>query len=269
MAKNSDLMRGDDGGLDHDDLSHLTNLPSSSIKSGPVILAGNALQLQLDDSDDPVSFAYGADTVTVSPYISSPESSPPRAYDARTHDPEHGQIDDPSSHTASAHIPRPLAARVRFRSRVRITSGMHRHRERTGSIDDSSGSGSPSSSISAPLRYNAGESTDRGPLAQRLSLLASNAWHRRQFVQAGYDTSGGQGAGLRADANASERTPLMRGKSSPGYGAGQRHARRHRVMRQGDDQDEESSAEVRSGGAITFGRWPWRAFDRHVSPKLL
>ncbi|ETW82925.1 hypothetical protein HETIRDRAFT_408942 [Heterobasidion irregulare TC 32-1] len=64
MDKNTDITRADNSGLDHADLSHLTHLPLLIQKSAPVVLARNALQLPLDDSDDPASVAYGADTDT-------------------------------------------------------------------------------------------------------------------------------------------------------------------------------------------------------------
>ncbi|THH12829.1 hypothetical protein EW146_g7323 [Bondarzewia mesenterica] len=177
--------------LQDDDLAHLSNLPSP-IKHGPIILAGNALQLQLDDSTTPTSFTYsnGPEHVLVSPYLSSPpDPLPPLTHD---HEYEQCPTDPSASSPDSTPGPRPLA-RVRFRSRVRITSGLRHHRGARPQSVDSSGSGSPSSSISAPLRYRADEAAPRGLLSQRLSLLATSAWKKRRLA---YSDSGGGGRGL-------------------------------------------------------------------------
>ena len=140
-------------------------------------------------------------------------------------------------------------AHVRFHSRVRITSGL-RHSRGTRSLD-SSDSDSPSSSISAPLRYRSHDTYPRGPLGQRISRLASQALQKRRVAAA---------ATTRSPARGGEYTPLdPAGFPIITYGA--TRGRDH-----GGDVDSERRSQIDPHSEeIAFGRWPWRALNRHVS----
>ena len=145
-------------------------------------------------------------------------------------------------------------AHVRFHSRVRITSGM-RHSRGTRSLD-SSDSDSPSSSISAPLRYRSHDAGPRGPLKQRISRLAAQALQKRRAVAAAITTPA---------ARSGEYAPLSpAGFPVVTYGATRDHGCGN------DDPDSEWSSPIDPPSeVIPFGRWPWRALDRHVSGSLL
>ncbi|KAI9460198.1 hypothetical protein BJY52DRAFT_1108524, partial [Lactarius psammicola] len=138
-------------------------------------------------------------------------------------------------------------AHVRFHSRVRITSGL-RHSRGTHSLD-SSDSDSPSSSISAPLRYRSRDADPRGPLGQRISRLAAQALQKRRAAAATITTS----------ATRDEEYAPLRPAGFPvvTYGAtGDQDS--------GNDGDgERRSQNDLHGEEIAFGRWPWRAFNRH------
>lgn len=152
------------------------------------------------------------------------------------------------------HQPQPLPppstslAHVRFHSRVRITSGL-RHSRGTRSLD-SSDSDSPSSSISAPLRYRSHDADPRGPLGQRISRLASQALQKRRVAAA---------ATTRSAARGEEYTPL----SPAGFPVVTYGATRDRGCG-GDDADSEQRSQINPHSEeIAFGRWPWRALNRH------
>ena len=143
-------------------------------------------------------------------------------------------------------------AHVRFHSRVRITSGL-RHSRGVRSLD-SSDSDSPSSSISAPLRYRSHDTDPRGPLGQRISRLASQALQKRRVAAA---------AATRSAARGGEYTPLdPAGFPIVTYGATRDHSYRNDV-----DSERRSQIDAHSE-EIAFGRWPWRALNRHVSGTL-
>ncbi|TFY53334.1 hypothetical protein EVG20_g10161 [Dentipellis fragilis] len=256
----------------------------------PVILAGNALQLELDEPDNP----FTTDDVLVSPYTSSPDTSPQRpraaptdaaANPAPTPTPPASSITGPAHNHLPVPVPVPVPARVRFRSRVRITSGLRHHRNRDPDARsiDSSGSDSPSSSISAPLRYHADDSV-RGPLGQRLSVLAANAWQRRRLaaavtqngaVYASQHQGQDQPQGV---PQPDERTALLdRRRTSPyvgartgtGTGTDRQLGVGEDVGEDDDEQDEDAYLMARREEEdITFGRWPWRLFNRHVRVQL-
>lgn len=173
--------------------------------------------------------------------------------------------------------PPPIARpqpRVRFRSRVRITSGVHRHRSsgtpapqgqrRLSSGTPSSGS-SPSSSISAPLRYQADDNATWGPLGRRLSALAAAG--RRRPVQAGaqYEEEG-QGRSS-PPTRANERTALLRSSRHAGYV----DPYASHLQERGEDHTEDGirAAELRRQKELVFGPWPGRLFNRHVSGSYL
>ncbi|KAI0063133.1 hypothetical protein BV25DRAFT_1899482 [Artomyces pyxidatus] len=202
---------------------------SSSIPASMKLLAGNALQLQLPDHpDDP----FAASHILVAPY---PGPSAPLPAGPAAHP-------DPTLAPAS-----PTLARVRFRSRVRITSGL-RHSRRQARSPDSSAESSPSSSISVPLRHQADENNPRGPLGKRISVLAANAWQKRRHTA--FDPS-------RADEERGERTPLTRGSTPRMYGDHGEEAQQ--------ESEQEYLARVRREEELAFGKWPWRALNRHVS----
>ena len=244
--------------------------PSPTLELGtspkPCIVPGNALHLIDDDPAAPRS------------------ATPPSVIivgDASDADREHDE-----------HEHERTGPRVRFRSRVRITSGLHRHRHAHshshsvgGSTPGSTTSESPSSSISAPLRYQADDDAAWGPIGKRLSAYASSgAWPRRMHGH-------GQGHG-----QAQVRTPIggeqtyRQGGGAQGYGtmtrSGMRTARaqgertpllrphlRHTYSESEDEdgpamREEERAlraAALRREEEAVFGRWPWRIFNRHVS----
>lgn len=174
------------------------------------------------------------------------------------------------------------APRVRFRSRVRITSGVHRHRHSVsatgGSTPGSTTSDSPSSSILAPLRYQADENAAWGPIGKRLSGYAtSGGWQRRAQPQAQVQRYDGQANGVRSGATRDrggvrgtraygERTPLLRPPAGQAM-----HSE------DGDDEDSQGMSEeertmrasaLRREEEVVFGKWPWRIFNRHVSARF-
>ncbi|KAH9949458.1 hypothetical protein B0H21DRAFT_114744 [Amylocystis lapponica] len=129
----------------------------------PCIVPGNALHL-IDDDPSPRSQTPSSVIVL----------EPDDAASAHNTDADRSSSEPPP--------PRP-APRVRFRSRVRITSGVHHHHRAAHSHANatpcSSASDSPSSSISAPLRYQADENAAWGPLGKRLSAYASTGgWQK-------------------------------------------------------------------------------------------
>ncbi|RPD70796.1 hypothetical protein L226DRAFT_538610 [Lentinus tigrinus ALCF2SS1-7] len=232
----------------------------------PCIVPGNALHLIDDDPAAPRS-ATPPSLIVVgdeSEHGVEVETDMDADIDGEEDDGERSASQPPPS---SAARPTP---RVRFRSRVRITSGVHRHRHSMsaagGSTPGSSTSDSPSSSISAPLRYQADENAPWGPIGKRLSqYAAAGGWQRRVHTGQGQgaDANGGQGVGARGGRGArgyTERTPLLR--PPPG---------RH-VYSESEDDDTGSMGEsertaraaaLRREEEVVFGKWPWRFFNRH------
>lgn len=188
--------------------------------------------------------------------------------------------------------------RVRFRSRVRITSGVHRHRHshsQSGtaapgsSTPGSSTEDSPSSSISAPLRYQADENATWGPIGKRLSGYAAGGWQRRpegvqgqgqrqrqvqvQVQVQGQDgqrqgvygarIGGARGRGARGGRGYHERTPLLR--PSPGRTYSESEDGSEEGM--GEEERTARAAMLSREEEAVFGKWPWRIFNRHVSAR--
>ncbi|KAH9964515.1 hypothetical protein BC827DRAFT_1265788 [Russula dissimulans] len=182
--------------------------------------------------------------------------------------------------------PTPFVAHVHFHSRVRITSGVRRPRGTRGGDPPSSDSDSPSSSsISAPLHYRSRDTTSRAPLTDRVSRLAAQALQKRRAAAAAVAPSPSPptpptaSQRLRARGYEHEReheyTPLFSTGLMPvTYGAAQRRSRND----DDDDDDDDAVADTVTDGAdrsrpriiqshgeegIAFGRWPWRALNRH------
>ncbi|OCH88343.1 hypothetical protein OBBRIDRAFT_813690 [Obba rivulosa] len=158
------------------------------------------------------------------------------------------------------------APRVRFRSRVRITSGLHKHRRAaSGGTPGSSASDSPSSSISAPLRYQADEHGAWGPLGKRLSAYAGAGWQKRgaapRHKAERVRGARGHGHGHAGGEGADERTPLVRDARRTAY------VDPYGDIREGDEEDDEEramrAAALRREHDAVFGKWPWRLFNRH------
>ncbi|KAI0689689.1 hypothetical protein C8T65DRAFT_106570 [Cerioporus squamosus] len=235
----------------------------------PCIVPGNALHLIDDDPSAPRS------ATPPSVIIVGDESE--HGGDAETDmdgdlDGEEGVRERSASQPPPSDAVRPRP-RVRFRSRVRITSGVHRHRHSLsatgGSTPGSTTSDSPSSSISAPLRYQADENGAWGPIGKRLSAYAAaGGWQRRANValDQGSQPNGVQGGGARGGRGSrgarglNERTPLLR----PPAG-------RHMYSESEDDEagsmgeDERviRAAALRREEEAVFGKWPFRIFNRH------
>ena len=231
--------------------------------SPSTILPGNALQLHLADGGPDGIFCS---TPTIASFSSSCSSNNPTTTTTTTSNqplPPSISLDDDQTSTVAA---RHSIPRVHFRSRVRITSGLHsssRPRNRDGaccnSVDDgigtanTSGSGSPSSSISAPLRYQADDNNMLGPLGKRINSLAQMRNKRTGHLRR---------AGV--NSSASERTPFLRA-SEYGPVPDYTHQRRERGRAGGEGEDEDSASGLKREQNIMFGRWPWRIFNRHVS----
>jgi len=233
--------------------------------SPSTILPGNALQLHLADGGPDGIFGS---TPTVTSFSSSCSSNNPTTATITTtfnHPPPPSiSLDDDQTPTVVA---RHSIPKVHFRSRVRITSGFHsssRPRDRDGTyrnptVDDgigtanTSGSGSPSSSISAPLRYQADENNILGPLGKRINFLAQTRNKRNGHLR-------------RANINSpvSERTPFLRA-SEYGPVPDYTHQRRERGRTGSEGEDEDFASGLKREQDIMFGRWPWRIFNRHAS----
>ncbi|EKM60443.1 uncharacterized protein PHACADRAFT_246386 [Phanerochaete carnosa HHB-10118-sp] len=244
--------------------------PKRSLTGGatlkPCIVPGNALQL-IDD-DPTASRSHTPSSVIV--LESDPQLDPAAPHDASAD----------SSADLEAPQRRPVP-RVRFRSRVRITSGLRRskHIEGDAASPASSASDSPSSSISAPLRWQADENTAWGPLGRRLSAYAQqNGWQKRA------PSAGPRHGDVRAPvphrqpqprAKMDERTPLVRTGRHVAYVDagldGGRDADDERLPEgEYEDSDDESErdhtlrkAALRREEEAIFGPWPWRLFNRH------
>ncbi|KAF9785903.1 hypothetical protein BJ322DRAFT_751368 [Thelephora terrestris] len=228
--------------------------------SPSTILPGNALQLHLaDEGSDGVC----GSTPTGTSFSSSCSSNNPPTT-IINHPPLPAiSLDDDQTPAVAARHPIP---RVHFRSRVRITSGLHsggRSRNLDGArgnstvengIDtaNSSASGSPSSSISAPLRYQADENNVLGPLGKRINSLAQTRNKRKRQLR----------RGANSDSSVSERTPFLRASECgpvPDY----TRQRRERSRIGSGDEDEDCASRLKREEEMIFGRWPWRLFNRH------
>ncbi|KAI0358816.1 hypothetical protein OH77DRAFT_1420298 [Trametes cingulata] len=249
------------------DADHKLALEGTSPK--PCIVPGNALHLIDDDPAAPRSQTPPSVIIIAGENGDIHEAE--SCADEEVTTPEGGR-------TSSQPPTRPTGPRVRFRSRVRITSGLHRHRHSTTGgtpTPCSSASDSPSSSISAPLRYQADENGAWGPLGKRLSAYAAaGGWQRRtqvsqqQRVQVSQPTETRPGGRIRHGGKGgrsyNERTPLLR----PGR---QRPYTEEEEDEDADRRDDQLSAEERSMRAAAlrreeeavFGKWPWRIFNRH------
>lgn len=229
--------------------------------SPSTILPGNALQLHLADGGPDGLFCS---TPTATSFSSSCSSNNPTTTISNLPPLPSISLDDDQTPTVAV---RHSIPKVHFRSRVRITSGLHssgrsKNRGSTGrnsTADDgigtanTSASGSPSSSISAPLRYQADENNVLGPLGKRINSLALTRNKRNEQLR-------------RTDigSSVSERTPLL---GAPKYGPvpGYMHQRRERGRIAGESDDGSSARGLKREEEIMFGRWPWRLFNRRAS----
>lgn len=248
----------DDGSMDALFVDRKLSLEDTSSK--PCIVPGNALHL-IDDDPSPRS-------VTPSSVIIIPDAE-------ERHDQNGERTLEPPPDSERP----PL--RVRFRSRVRITSGLNRHRHvsapssmgpnGTGQgTPGSSTSDSPSSSISAPLRYQADENAAWGPLGKRLSAYAqANGWHRRGGMPSKptYERSGSVPVGRRGDNTEflNERTSLLSSSRGALYGIAHDEGSREREASELEQSEREIRAAFRREEEAVFGKWPWRLFNHYVS----
>ena len=194
----------DDQLHDHPDMTALfeQKLSVEGHSPKPCIVPGNALQL-IDD-DPAASRSHTPSSVIVL------EDDPHVDFGA----PRDGSADS----SADREPERRTLPRVRFRSRVRITSGLRRSRHASDSVAHgaspaSSASDSPSSSISAPLRWQADENDAWGPLGRRLSAYAhQNGWQKRvpSALRGSLRSSTTTRQQPTAKAKMNERTPLLR-----------------------------------------------------------
>ena len=229
--------------------------------SPSTILPGNALQLHLVEGGP--DSAFGS-TPTATSFSSSCSSNNLTATFNQPPPPSISLDDDQTRVVATRHT----VPRVHFRSRVRITSGLHsssrpRNCDSTGrdsTPDDgigtanTSASGSPSSSISAPLRYQADENNVLGPLGKRINSLAQTRNKRN-----------GQLRRVGIGSSVSERTPFLHA-SEYGPAPDYTHQRRERSRIGSESEDEDLASGLKREEDIMFGRWPWRIFNRHASP---
>ncbi|KAI0735867.1 hypothetical protein C8Q76DRAFT_766117 [Earliella scabrosa] len=237
-----------------------TKLSLEGTSPKPCIVPGNALHLIDDDPAAPRSATPPSVIIVGDESEQGPEDTD-----------EDGEGEEERERDGSQ-PPRPVP-RVRFRSRVRITSGVHRHRHSHsvasvvggGSTPASSTEDSPSSSISAPLRYQADDNTAWGPIGKRLN---GYSWQRRgqpgqgqgqgQVQVSGARTAGlGQGGrGARGGRRYNERTPLLR--PAP-YSESEDEASEDMA----DEERAARAAALRKEEEAVFGKWPWRIFNRH------
>ncbi|KAJ3474690.1 hypothetical protein NLI96_g12314 [Meripilus lineatus] len=216
MRAKMTLTLAEDHLQDHPDIAthyeRTLSIEGSSPK--PCIVPGNALQLIDDDPSAPRSqtpssiIILGNDDPHPTIILPGSPTTPDTSSVSIEPDQESQQTQEHELGQGRRSIPR-----VRFRSRVRITSGLRKHRRSTGdnpnsTSPSSSASGSPSSSISAPLRWQADENASWGPIGRRLSAFAnSNGSQRRATKQERERPAGMRSSkGLRPD----ERTPLIR-----------------------------------------------------------
>jgi hypothetical protein len=119
----------------------------------------------------------------------------------------------------------------------------------------SSVSGSPSSSISAPLRTRLDDEVGRpgwGTLGQRVALFAKRPYSRKR--QGSLMAKGGGYGGI-----GTERTPLLK-PSIHFLLSGDSSVRQ--LYREGGGDEEEDRARLIDR---TFGSWPTRLLNHHVS----
>ncbi|KAI0089852.1 hypothetical protein BDY19DRAFT_941123 [Irpex rosettiformis] len=260
---------------DHPDMAALyeqkLSIEGSSPK--PCIVPGNALQL-IDDNPTPGPRSHTSSNIIIldSDHDRERQGSARELRDSTTME---------SSADQGSTERRPVP-RVRFRSRVRITSGLRRSKHLgnpTGS-HSSSASGSPSSSISAPIRWQADENGAWGPIGRRLSAYAHA--HGRSKRSSGLQRAlSGQPQPqpqARAKMDIGERTPLIKpGRPTVAYvDAGLDGGASADDERVGDGEDMDSedeegrgdialrAAALRREEEAVFGKWPWRLFNRHV-----
>lgn len=227
--------------------------------SPSTILPGNALQLHLADGA-PDGVCGSASTATS---FSSCSSSNPAPDISQLPVPAISLDEDQQPAIAIRHS----MPRVHFRSRVRITSGLHSNSRsknhdatcRKSATADSgidtvntSASGSPSSSISAPLRYQADENNVLGPLGKRINSLAQTRNKKNGRVR----------RIANVGSSASERTPFLRA-SEHGPAPDYTRRRRERGRIGSETEDEDPTDRLKREEEIIFGRWPWRIFNRH------
>lgn len=258
---------------DHPDMTTFLQPSKLSIETStspkPYIVPGNALQLIDDDPD--ASRSHTPSSVI----IIDDESHPPNGHG---HGNGHHEASTESGNDPEHERPIP---RVRFRSRVRITSGLRRSKHgahlTSTSTPSSSASGSPSSSISAPLRWQADENATWGPIGRRLSAYAhSNGWQKRPRVKQERQQQSQQGEGPKLKAD--ERTPLLRASRPVAYvdaglDGGLVADDERPAMLEGENYDSEieeddaalQAAALKREEEAVFGKWPWRIFNRHVS----
>jgi len=164
--------------------------------------------------------------------------------------------------------PTPFVAHVHFHSRVRITSGVRRpHGTRSlTSANDSSDSDSPSSSISVPLRYRSRDTVSRAPLTERVSRLATQALQKRRGAAA-IAPSPTASSRRHLRARDQEYSPLFRAGLPATYGAAQRRSGNDDdavdTVTDGADRRRPRIIPSRGEDELAFGRWPWRALNRH------
>lgn len=228
--------------------------------SPSTILPGNALQLHLADGE--LDGVYGS-TSTATSFPSSYSSNNPSTIIVNNPPAPAISLDDEQTPAVAARHSMP---KVHFRSRVRITSGLpsgsrSRNQGRKGhnstfdnGIDtaNTSASGSPSSSISAPLRYQADENNILGPLGKRISSLGQTRNKKNGQLRRAVGSS------------VSERTPFIRPSEHgpiPDYTC----SRQERSWLGGESEDENSANGLKREEDVMFGRWPWRIFNRHAS----
>ena len=234
----------------------------------PCIVPGNALQL-IDD-DPAASRSHTPSSIIILDNESRRSLDAPR---------------EPSADSSAEPDARRPVPRVRFRSRVRITSGLRRSRHASDPTANpahpspsSSASGSPSSSISAPLRWQADENAAWGPLGRRLSAYAhQNGWQKRvPTAPRSQLRNSGARQQPQPKSKMDERTPLIRPGRHVAYvdagldGGGE--ADDERLIEGEFESDDETepdgalrAAALKREEDAVFGPWPWRLLNRHVS----
>ena len=229
--------------------------------SPSTILPGNALQLHLADGGTDGGFGS---TSTATSFSSSYSSDNPITTTSNRPPPPPISLDDDQTPMVAA---RHSIPRVRFRSRVRITSGLHSSSRsknrgstsRNSTAEDGIGtantsvSGSPSSSISAPLRYQADENNVLGPLGRRINSLAQTKNKRNGHLRR-----------TNIGSSVSERTPFLR-SSEHGPAPDYTHQRRERGRIASESDEEDLGRGLKREEDIIFGQWPWRVFNRRAS----
>jgi hypothetical protein len=230
---------------------------------------GSALQLQLHlDDDDDDNVHHGDDEQDYDRDDDAPERSYSYSHSrSSSHSPAPPTPPQPQPQPTSTPTPspNPFSAHVHFHSRVRITSGLRRS-PGNRTLNDSSDSDSPSSSISAPLRYRSQDSVPRLPLGERVSRLAAQALQKRRLAAAAAAAVASPAASrrLRATSDDREYAPFLRAGVPVTYGAVQ-HGDLGAEDADTDDDNRSQIDELHGEDAVTFGRWPWRAPNRHVS----